>query len=61
MRRNERSNVLKQKKLQGKFFKHTEKGKNLIKPFRVRSFVRSFVSERQRERDRERFRLIDQE
>ena len=53
--------MLKQKKLQGKFFKHTEKGKNLIKPFRVRSFVRSFVSERQRERDRERFRLIDQE
>ena len=47
--------MLKQKKLQGKFFKHTEKGKNLFKPFRVRSssFVRSFVRERQRERQRE--------
>ena len=56
MRRNERSNVLKQKKLQGKFFKHTEKGKNLIKPFRVRSssFVRSWVSEWETERETER-------
>ena len=47
--------MLKQKKLQGKFFKHTEKGKNLIKPFQVRSssFVRSFVSERQRETERD--------